>query len=417
MLRTPWYHGWNILGVAMLFQAVSFGIGIYCFTFWVEPLSSEFAVGRGRVLLLFVSLQLTLGLLSPFAGQIIDRFELRWVICAGACCMAAALALTAQASSLWQIQLLFATLMVGGLLLSGPLAAQTLAARWFDRRRGLALGLSTIGTSVGGFLLPILFTSLLVSYGWRDASGWLALLVLVVVLPPVWLVIRNSPAALGIAGEGSLPLAAGATARVEYDWTTRQIFGSRAFWVIVCAFLPLAIAFGGAQQNLGPFAADQNIAPQRAAYLVSVLALTMVGAKVFFGALSDRIDHRWLFLIATLCCFAAVLQMFGQISYGRMLLIASMLGAAAGGFLPLLGAVVSARFGTLAFARVMGLVGPFTMMAALGPWLVARVRDSSGSYDGAWPIMLGVLIPAFIAILFLPTPAACEAHRASLEPR
>lgn len=399
----------------MLFQAVSFGIGIYCFTFWVEPLANEYDVGRGRVLLLFVTLQLSLGLLSPFAGQIIDRFDLRKTICVGACALAASLALTATARSLWQIQVLFGTLMVVGLLLAGPLAAQTLAARWFDRRRGLALGLSTIGTSIGGFLLPILFTSLLVNLGWRSASAWLALLVLVVVLPPVWLIIRNTPDALGIAGEGGANAVGAAPTPVDYDWTTRQVFRTRTFWVIVFAFLPLAIAFGGAQQNLGPFAADQNIAPERAAYLVSILALTMVGAKVFFGALADRVDHRWLFLIATSCCLVGITQMFGQLRYAQMLVIAALLGAAAGGFLPLLGAVVSARFGTRAFAKVMGLVGPFTMLAAIGPWLVARIRDSSGSYDGAWPLMLAMLIPGALAILFLPSPTVCRAQRAALE--
>lgn len=399
----------------MLFQAVSFGIGIYCFTFWVDPLATEFDVGRGRVLLLFVTLQLSLGLLSPFAGQAIDRFDLRWLIIIGSTCMAAALALTSVSSTLWQIQVLFATLMVAGLLLAGPLAAQTLAARWFDRRRGLALGLSTIGTSIGGFLLPIVFTSLLVQFGWRDASGWLALLVLALVIPPVWLVIRNSPAALGISGEGAALPQAGVIARVDRDWSTAQVLRCRAFQIIVLAFLPLAVAFGAAQQNLGPFAADQNIEPQRAAWLVSVLALTMVGAKVFFGALSDRVDHRWLFLIAVGCCALALVQMFGQRSYVQLLVIAAMLGAAAGGFLPLLGAVVSARFGTLAFGKVMGLVGPFTMLAAIGPWLAGRIRDVSGSYDGAWPVMLALLLPAAIAIVFLPDATKTRRWREEIE--
>lgn len=403
-LRLPWYHGWNILAIAMLFQAVTFGIGIYCFTFFVQPLTAEFEVGRGRVMWLFVTLQIAMGAASPFAGQAMDRVNLRVLVCIGLCCIAAALWLMAQATALWQVQLCFGTLMVGSLLLAGPLAAQTLATRWFDRRRGLALGLSTVGTSIGGFVVPLIFATLLEGYGWRGAAERLALLVLVLVLPPVWLLVRSSPAAMGLAGEGGAPGAPASAAAAVTSWHTGSILRSRAFQIIVLAFLPLAIAFGAAQQNLGPLAADQGLAPSTAATLVSVLALTMIGAKICFGALADRVDHRWLFLTAVGACVLALLQMSGSLSYSRLLVVSMLLGGAAGGFLPLLGAVVSARFGVAAFGRVMGLVGPFTTMAALGPWLAARLRDSTGSYDAAWPLMLGFLAVAAVAIYFLPAP-------------
>lgn len=407
LVRTPWYYGWNVLAVSMLFQAVSFGIGVYSFTFWVEPLVAEFGVGRGRVLLVFVTLQLALGLASPIAGRLLDRFDLRWLIILGTACLASSLALSSVASSLWQVQLLFSTLMVAGMLLAGPLAAQTLVARWFDHNRGFALGLSTVGTSIGGFLVPLLFTRLLDSLGWRETSLWLSLLVLVLVVPVVWVVVRSSPRLAGFSppagGEAAV------TPLPDVVWTTSQLLRCKTFWVIVCSFLPLAIAFGGAQQNLGPFAADLSIAPSRAAWLVSLLSLSMIFAKIFFGALADRVDHRWLFLLALAACFLGLLQMSADMVYLELLVVAALLGAAAGGFLPLLATIVSARFGTAAFGRVMGLVGPFTMLGAMGPWFAARVRDQSGSYDAAWLPLMAVLIPATIAILLLPCANATRA--------
>lgn len=391
----------------MLFQAVSFGIGVYCFTFWVEPFVAEFDVGRGRVLLVFVTLQLTLGFMSPLAGRAIDQFNLRWLVIAGALCLAASLALTSVASHLWQIQVLFASLMVAGMLLSGPLAAQTLMTRWFTQNRGLALGLSTVGTSIGGFILPLVFTSLLGALGWRGTSLWLSLLVVVLVVPVVWLVVRSSPEAAGVQPQtastdqvGGLP---------DQIWTMPELLRCKTFWLIVCAFLPLATAFGGAQQNLGPFAADLSIAPAQAAWLVSILSLSMIVAKVFFGAMADRIDHRWLFMMALFSCLVGLLQLSVGMSYTKLLVVACLLGAAAGGFLPLLATIVSTRFGTVAFGRVMGLIGPFTMLAAIGPWLTAQVRDQAGSYDAAWPLLMVVLIPAALAIIFLPDAAATRA--------
>jgi MFS family permease len=397
----------------MLFQAISFGIGVYCFTFWVEPFVAEFGVGRGRVLLVFVTLQLTLGLLSPLAGRAMDQFDLRWLIIAGALCLAASLGLTSLANELWQIQLLFASLMVAGMLLSGPLAAQTLMARWFDRNRGLALGLSTVGTSVGGFVLPLVFTSLLGALGWRGTSLWLSLLVVILVVPAVWLVVRSSPQAAGLQPQSAST--DGVAELPDQMWTLPELLRCKTFWLIICAFLPLATAFGGAQQNLGPFAADQAIAPTQAAWLVSVLSLSMICAKVFFGAMADRVDHRWLFMMALFACLVGLLQLSVDMGYNKLLFVAGLLGAAAGGFLPLLATIVSARFGTLAFGRVMGLVGPFTMLAAVGPWLTAQVRDQAGSYDPAWPLLMAVLIPALVAIVFLPSAAATRANHLLLK--
>ncbi len=78
---------------------------------------------------------------------------------------------------------------------------------------------------------------------------------------------------------------------------TLDILRQRIFWLTVLSFTPLAMAFGGAQQNLGPYASDLDIEAQAAAYLVSVMALVMVAAKIFFGAMADRWDLRALFLL------------------------------------------------------------------------------------------------------------------------
>ena len=91
------------------------------------------------------------------------------------------------------------------------------------------------------------------------------------------------------------------------------------------------------------------------------------------------------------------------------------LGFAAGGFLPLLGAIVGRHFGPAAFGQVMGLVGPFTTLAAVGPWVAGYLRDSLGSYDIAWQIFALVLLPAAMVIMLLkPTPATGTAQPATI---
>ena len=406
----PWYHGWNILAVAMLFQAVAFGIGIYSFTFWVAPWSEEFGVGRGRVMIVFVTMQVVMGLLSPLAGRAVDRLSIRGLIVAGALCLAAGLALAGRAATVWHLNLLYGTLIVAGMLLAGPLAGQTLAARWFTRRRGIALGVVTVGTSIGGFLVPPMVTALHADMGWRAANDVLALFVVLAIVPPVWLLVRNAPAK---------------THRIEEDTlrdlpqpgpvpstTTLSILKQRIFWLTAMAFTPMACAFGGAQQNLAPFAKDLDIDAQAASYLVSVMALVMIGAKLFFGAMADRWDLRLLFCIALGGLGIALAAMLLPLNYPALLLVCGLLGFVAGGFLPLLGALVSQNFDIRAFGRVMGMIGPFTTLAAVGPWIAGQVRDATGSYDIAW-IGLGLLlIPSALAVAMM-RPSAHRAESAS----
>jgi MFS family permease len=402
---TVWYHGWNVLAVGMLFQAVTFGIGIYCFTFWVSPWSREFGIGRGEAMTVFLTLQVAMGGLAPFAGRAMDRASIRLLIVTGAVCFALALALAARAQALWQLVVIYGTLVVAGMLLAGPLAAQTLAARWFTRRRGLALGISTVGTSLGGFFMPPLVTTLQANLGWRDANDVLAVLALVLIVPPVWLLVRNSPEEAGRPGEDDNgPRSCGPPAAA---WSTSEILRSPPFWLLVLAFTPMAAAFGGAQQNLAPYTSDHGIDARTTAVLVSIMALVMAGAKVMFGALADRLDLRWLFLLAVGVLGVTFSLMRGGVDYQSLIIIAVLLGMAAGGFLPLLASAISNRFGVAAFGRVMGMVGPFTTLAALGPWLAGYVRDTTGSYDSAWLILAMLLIPAVAAMLLLrPVPRA-----------
>lgn len=396
----PWYYGWNVLAVGVVFQAISFGIGIYSFTFWVLPWTREFGVGRGDVMTVYVAMTVVMGAISPFVGRAMDTLSIRGLISAGTLCFAVALTLTAYASELWQIATIYGVLVPIGMVMAGPLPAQTLAAKWFSARRGLAIGIVTVGTSLGGLLIPPLVTTLQASLGWRDANLVLAVLVVVVILPPVWLVVRNTPADMGLAGDIGKQ-AASRTAVEHPHWTTKSILSAPIFWVMICAFVPMALAFGAVQQNLAPYAADHGFDTKATAFLVSLMALVMIGAKIFFGAMADRWSHRLLFMIAIGSLAAALSLMRGAVSYDQLTLMVILLGFAAGAFLPMMGAIVSRWFGAASFGRVMGLVGPFTTLAAIGPWIAGQIRDTSGSYDPAWFWLSITLLIAVAATLML----------------
>src|SRR5439155_25725626 len=62
---------------------------------------------------------------------------------------------------------------------------------WFDRRRGLALGIAMSGVGLGGFIMPQLAQALIDRVGWRGAYPSLGLLTLAIAFPQVALWIRE----------------------------------------------------------------------------------------------------------------------------------------------------------------------------------------------------------------------------------
>ncbi|MBQ61517.1 MAG: hypothetical protein CMQ19_05515 [Gammaproteobacteria bacterium] len=396
------YYGWNIVGVGVVFQAISFGFTIYIFTFWAEAWMTEFNVGRTQITATFMIFNIAMGLVSPIAGKILDAFSIRVLIISGATCLAIGFLFISFATAMWQVITIYATLISVGTVLSGPLAAQTLAAKWFSARRGLAIGWGSTGTSIGGLIMPPFAIYLLMNLGWRQGHQIIAFLIVLIIVPLVWKIIRNTPKEKGIEPEApALSESAQSGGEQATQWTTRKVLQSRNFWIPIIAFLPALAAFSTIQANLSLITADIGISQQKTALLMSIIAGSMIAGKLFFGGMADRWDQRLLYWIAASIMGLSIILLLTQPTYTLLIIISVLLGLAAGGFLPLLGAIVGGRFGPEAFGQVFGLLGPFLTLSAFAPMLGGWLRDTTGSYDSIFQIILLVLIPAMISMAFM----------------
>lgn len=414
----PWYYGWNVVGVGMTFQAITFGLTVYVYGFWVKPLSEEFGASRFDIMLGLMLLNVVMGLVAPFAGRAMDIKSIRVLIIGGAVAMAAGFAIAGAAPALWVFVAAYALLVSLGVLMAGPLASSTLAAKWFRARRGLAIGWSSVGTSIGGLAMPAVVTWLIATEGWRHAHYTMALIALAGIVPLVWLVVANAPEDKGIAPEpeSTKPHLIAQAARAK-TWTTRGILSDRSFWAAAIAFGFLTMVFGGVQAHLVPYVQDRAIAGENPAVLMSIMAFAGIIGKILFGAATDRFSHRLLFYAAAAVLASALVLLRLNPGFDVLIVASGLLGLATGGFLPLIGAIVAGRFGHLAFGRVMGLLGPFTMpVAVLGPPLAGVIFDVTGSYVRAFELFLGMIVIAGIAVAFLrdvdkhPNPAIAPAE-------
>jgi len=398
------HYRWLVVALTMLMQAVCYGILVYSFALFVAPWLTSFAASRTDVMLAIFALQIAIGALSPVLGRMLDQHA-PTLVPLGGVLLAAGLILVSQVSSFWQIILLYATLLPLAATLTGPLAAQTIITKWFVEQRGLAIGISAIGTSIGGFLVPLLCGILLASFDWRTTTQVLAVLALFLISPVSWLVLRRkpsdfpNPASSNSAHEAKVSHAA--PPPDQRVWSTPEIFGTRNFWLPIIAFLPLLMAFSGIQFNLAAYAQDLGNSLQQSAWLISLVSLSMIVGKLFFGFLADRVEHRKLYWIAAALMSLTLIFIQGEPSYVVLCACTILMGLSAGGLLPLMGAVYSQRFGARSFGRVMGLVVMFITMGGFGSLIAGAVFDATGNYDTAFLIFLGVLIPAAFSLIWL----------------
>ena len=398
-----WYYGWNIIGVALVFQGITFGIGLFSTTYFIPHWMAEFDAGRGELLLAVMAATLAIGVGSPFAGRAMDRLQIRYIVATGGAMFALGLFLLSLVTAAWQIITIYAVLIGAGLVLSGNVAGQTLAAKWFRGRRGFAVGIVTIGTSTGGFFMPPLATQLIETYDWRQACVVLAVIAALVVVPSALMVIKNSPEDKGIEPDPeSKQSLASAAQFAGREWTTGTILRDRAFWIAVVAFFPASVVFSAIQQNLGPIGVDLEIPLKQSSTLMSTLAAMSIVGKIGFGIAADRFDNRFLFWIEASLIILATTLLMANPGIVELFIICGTIGLAGGGTLPLLGSIVGKRFGAQSFGQAMGLLMPFLSISSFGYVVAGWLRDTSGSYDTALMMFLAIMVPAILGMFFMP---------------
>ena len=397
-------YRWYIVATTLVNQAISVGILIYCFALFAVPWLEQYSVSRGTAMLAIFSLQLVAGLSSPLLGRLLDQYPIKNLVIIGATCISAGLLSLSQATHFWQVALCYATLLPIGMVLSGTLASQSLVSKWFSSDRSMALGISAMGTSIGGFILPFVTIWLFDSYDVETTLIVLAILSFAILVPLNLVVLRVQPPAAPEPAENIASLD-------TKNWTSSAILTTRTFWIPVLGFIPVNAAFGGVQFNLGAYVGDLGFEQQIAAQLISITSISMIAGKFIFGSLGDKVDHRKLYWLMSVSLGLSLCLYQGAPGRIELTLAAALQGLATGGMLPMMGIMYASRFGTLSFGKVLGFVNLFLMIGSFGSLFSGWMFDTMQSYDYAFWTFFALLVPAAIAMRWLPAPAnQSESH-------
>jgi MFS family permease len=388
-----WYPGWNMVAVAILFQSLVFGVVVSSFAFWAPYWMSDFAASRALIMTVAASTLAVSALVAPLAGLLLEHRPLQQVLVGGLSCLAAGMGLTSLARAFWPFAFIYSITMGIALTLAGPLVAQTLVVRWFGIRRGLANGIAVCGAPLGGVLVPPALALLMSHFGWRTVSLFVSLASLALI-PLMLRLIRESPAAAGVAPEPEGPV----VHDLGRTWTIRELIAAPSFWILILIFLPTYGACMALAKNFALIFADQRFDAGTAALAYSFMNIFSIIGKVIIGKLSDRYDNRGLMFICVTIAAVGFTIMAGHAGLGRLIAGSVAISAGSACFFPMQGVIIVRYFGRNNFTRVLGLLNFVFLFGALASPLAGRIRDVAGSYD---PFLIGAAILLPLAAIFV----------------
>jgi MFS family permease len=394
-----WRNGWSKVVGSMIGQAA----GIYIFNvvmgFFVVSLDSQFGWGRGRIALasgaLFAS-----SLVLPLAGALSDRFSVASIALSGSVLFAGCyVALALMTGQYWEYLVILA--IIG--FLAGPCTNPFVLARpivvFFDKARGLALGVSLCGAPlILALVIPVL-QNMIAVHGWRAGFLLMAPISLIAGALCFALLRRASPAP---SKPQLLPENTGVEAPANFEvLTVREAMTDARFWLLVVAAALMNLPIGAFVTSLQPTLSGEGIDGRTAALLGVWQAVTVVFGRVAFGALLDRF---WPPLVASLV-FAVPTMGFPVFAYSHRSIALLAIGiafisTAVGAEIDVLSFLASRYFGLKVIGALSGIIGGICgISVSLGGIAAGYLFDILGSYKFA--MVWGAALSAIATIALL----------------
>ncbi|MEJ8566251.1 MFS transporter [Elongatibacter sediminis] len=398
------YYGWWIVVTAAI--GMSTGPGQFAFGalgLFMIPLGDEFGWSRTEISLALTFFTVALALAIPYIGTLVDRHGSRNVLLPSFLVFGVLLALIPVfADRLWVLYLLF--FLIGSLAAgSNALPYLRTISAWFDRRRGLALGIAMGGSGMGYVYVPPAVQYMIDHHGWRSGYFLLAVVTVVVAVPLVYFVLRESPTARDLEGVDELhsaPIAAnGGGDPAPFGALLRQPL----LWLLFVIFCGLSFCLYGVLSHLVPMLRDRGMDPGSAALVQSTLGMALVVSRILIGYIVDRVFAPHV----AVGCFLLSAAGIALLAYGAIDAVAFLavvgIGISMGAEIDMLAFLTGRYFGVENFGRVYGILfTSFLIGTSLGPVGYGYAFETLGSYDWVLFLSIGLMLASAVLTIRLP---------------
>jgi len=386
-LRKPFY-GWIIAAAGFLLSF--FGIGArYSFGVFLKSIETEFSMTRTAASGIFSIYMLLCVFFAILGGWAIDKQGPRKIGLIMGTMTGLSLLLTSKVSASWQLLITYSLFLSLG---TGAIygVVNTTTSRWFVKKRGFVIGITSSGGSFGAIILAPFATYLISTFNWRTAFIGVGVISWVVMIfASVWL--KKDPRDMNIFPDGAVTEGtkhAGEKTTAQnptQNFTAAQAFRMKEFWLLGLSWLFLSKSIHMIYVHVVPFAVDSGITPLDAAFILSVLGVASILGRLVLGRLSDTIGRKALGVTCGLLHTATLLWLMQSDQLWMMVVFAVIFGLLWGGSGTIITSLVGDIFGTSNLGLIMGLItAGWALGAAIGPAVGGYIFDACGSYHIAF---------------------------------
>ncbi|MCS6807408.1 MAG: MFS transporter [Bacteroidota bacterium] len=415
------FYGWIVLAALLIAYTATNGITVNTLPMLFPVLGEEFGINQQQITSAPALLFLLTAVLSTLFGILVEKFDVRNLTITGSLLFVGAYLLLSGMTAYWQFLLVYVLFAVC-MILTGIMPSVLLITRWFQKYRGIAIGVLLMGSSLGAAIFPPIVGPIMHSSGWRTAALVLTGIIAICVLIPMLVVVRNYPSDKGTVPDGLYPSsseydATGADARtnsatMHTGYNMQEVLSMPVFYLLAFVTAVMWFCIVGVTQNQTLFFKDLAMEASFSTKVLFVFGVCAMIGKLLFGALSDRFDKRSIMLLATLnlTLGSSILRLMENNPAQLAMVYAVIYGIGFSGAFTMIQVMIAEYFGGLSYPKVLGV---FTMIDTLagsaGAFVLGAMRTAMGSYIPAFTMMIVLCCLAVVCVIILRKPEPKQA--------
>jgi MFS family permease len=399
------YYGWIIVAALIIISTIMVGTR-NSFGVFFKPLANEFFLNRATTSAIFSSFMILSAISAIGVGWILDRYGPRLVALSMGLLTGFSLLLTSQTSSTWQLFVAYSLLLALGTGAAMPVAVTTVK-RWFDKRRGFVLGITSSATGLGPMVIAPFAAYLIANLGWRMSYVVLGFVAWSVTIP-LSLILVNNPAKIhalpnGEVSSTNMNAVPETGKRPQRDGLTlSEALRTKSFWLIYVVWFFLSTCLHLVWTHIVPHATDIGIDPIKAATIISIVGGANILSRVLTGRVLDIVSGKVPGMIGALLLFIALVFLVWAKDLWMLYLFALIYGIGWGVLSTVVVILITDNFGGPNLGLMMGTMQTaFALGAAIGPAMGGLVFDAQNSYIMAFLAASAIM---FISIFLITKP-------------
>ena len=412
--QKKFFYGWTNVLILFICYFLLYGIVFYGFSVMFPAMIKALKWSRGDASIAQTLRGLVIGFAAPLVAYMINRIGTRKTIMSGGIlCIIGLVLLGTATDQLWTWTLFWGVFCGFGLAASGLVPIQTNLTFWFNKNRGLTIGIVTAGASLGGVVAQPLFTWVIKESGsWQVAWLTAAGIAFVGMIGILWL--RNKPGDYGQYPDGISPEESKKatdtgkrvvrTYRTTSSWSLKEAISTSALWYLLIMYTMTMIPIYFMLTHGVLHLTDLGYSKMQAAYALSIISLGGGVVRVPMGWIIDRIEPRWVLTLLFIGHAVATFVLWKAPNINLVIIFSFVVGFTCAGGMVAVATMIGNYFSPGSYANIIGFTFPFQIgFGALVPVFAGYNHDFVKNYDVSLIITVVLcLIAALSAALASP---------------